>query len=305
MSKNKLAIVIPYYKITYFEDTLKSLSNQTNKNFSLYIGNDNSPENPQILIEKYSNIITNYLDFESNIGGFSLTKQWERCIDNLVQDEEWIMILCDDDLVDERVVEKFYDLNNLDKYNLIKYATKVVDEKAINVLGIYLNNEIENSINYITNKIINKKRSTLSEHIFNKKVYEKFKFKDFELAFGSDDVAWVEFTNGGQILCINDAFVYYRKSILSISINPDKALKSKKMKGIISSYKYILLKYYKLMTIEQKEIFLSCIYFYNRALNRSNILSQFEIIIIILKILGLKKCIKIILNNRNYYEKYK
>ena len=33
-----LAIVIPYYKYTFFEETLISLSNQTDKRFKIYIG---------------------------------------------------------------------------------------------------------------------------------------------------------------------------------------------------------------------------------------------------------------------------
>lgn len=41
-----LAIVIPYYKINYFEETLKSLSNQTDKKFKVYIGNDASENDP-------------------------------------------------------------------------------------------------------------------------------------------------------------------------------------------------------------------------------------------------------------------
>lgn len=40
-----LAIVIPYYKITFFEDTLESLAHQTDKRFKVYIGDDASPKN--------------------------------------------------------------------------------------------------------------------------------------------------------------------------------------------------------------------------------------------------------------------
>ena len=45
-----LAIIIPYYKIVFFEETLKSLSEQTDKRFKVYIGDDASPENPANLI---------------------------------------------------------------------------------------------------------------------------------------------------------------------------------------------------------------------------------------------------------------
>jgi glycosyltransferase involved in cell wall biosynthesis len=47
----KLTIVIPYYKSTLFEKTLQSLANQTNKIFTVYIGDDASLKNPIILIK--------------------------------------------------------------------------------------------------------------------------------------------------------------------------------------------------------------------------------------------------------------
>lgn len=47
------AIIIPYYKFTFFEATLQSLADQTNKQFKVYIGDDSSPEDPSILLEKF------------------------------------------------------------------------------------------------------------------------------------------------------------------------------------------------------------------------------------------------------------
>ena len=94
-----LAIVIPYYKHTFFEATLQSLANQTDKRFKVYIGDDASPENPSSLLEQYKESINfKYKRFNNNIGGISLVKQWERCM-TMVQEEEWIIILCDDDIL--------------------------------------------------------------------------------------------------------------------------------------------------------------------------------------------------------------
>ena len=45
-----LSIIIPYYKISYFNYTLQSLANQTNKNFKVIIGDDNSSESPSQLL---------------------------------------------------------------------------------------------------------------------------------------------------------------------------------------------------------------------------------------------------------------
>lgn len=158
---NKLAIVIPYYKLTYLEETLISLKNQTDQRFNLYIGDDCSPENPSELIEKYSDIIKIYKRFDTNIGGMYLTKQWERCIDNLVEDEEWIMLLCDDDLLDVNIVEEFYNLiSNRPSLNenVIKYATRIVNEDGSKILSENINNNLENSIHYLVKKNIKPKK---------------------------------------------------------------------------------------------------------------------------------------------------
>ena len=41
-----LAIIIPYFKLLFFEETLQSLAIQTDKRFKVYIGDDASPEDP-------------------------------------------------------------------------------------------------------------------------------------------------------------------------------------------------------------------------------------------------------------------
>ena len=55
--KSNLAIVIPYYKIDFFAATLDSLVHQTNTNFTVYIGNDASPTNPEELIRNRSELL--------------------------------------------------------------------------------------------------------------------------------------------------------------------------------------------------------------------------------------------------------
>ncbi len=78
----ELAIVIPAYKIIYFEQVLISIANQTNRNFHLYVGDDASPDDFISLINKYKNKIDiTYVRFENNLGKNDLVSHWERCID--------------------------------------------------------------------------------------------------------------------------------------------------------------------------------------------------------------------------------
>ena len=65
-----LAIIIPFYKLTYFEETLQSLANQTDKRFKVYIGDDSSPENPLDLLGKFKEKFDFvYYKFDKNVGG--------------------------------------------------------------------------------------------------------------------------------------------------------------------------------------------------------------------------------------------
>ena len=76
-----LAIVIPYYKIEFFRETLHSLASQTNKDFSVYIGNDNSPNNPEKIIAEFNKTLPIYYKkFDKNLGQKSLSQHWDRCI---------------------------------------------------------------------------------------------------------------------------------------------------------------------------------------------------------------------------------
>ena len=106
--KNKLAIVIPAYKSTFLSAALDSIASQTCKDFTLYIGDDCSPNNIGEIVDRYRDKINLvYKRFDSNLGGRDLVAQWERCID-MTQDEPWLWLFSDDDVMERNCVEEFY-----------------------------------------------------------------------------------------------------------------------------------------------------------------------------------------------------
>ena len=103
-----LAIIIPYYKRTFFKATLQSLADQKDKRFHVYIGDDASPEDCRDLIATYSKCLPiKYIRYETNLGGTNLVTQWERCL-AMIGAESWFQILGDDDVVSENFVASFY-----------------------------------------------------------------------------------------------------------------------------------------------------------------------------------------------------
>ncbi len=219
-----LAIVIPYYKLTFFEAALLSLHNQTNKNFKVYIGNDASPENPDYILQQFDKSLQIvYKKFDTNLGSVSLTQQWHRCI-AMVQDEEWILILGDDDVLGLNCVAAFYE--NLQESqttnsSVIRFASQVIDENEKAISAIIQHPKIEKVTDFLMRKFKGGTRSTLSEYVFKTEIVKKIKFKDLPLAWYSDLLAVMEFAHWGNIFTINEAVFYFRLSGINITSKTD------------------------------------------------------------------------------------
>ncbi|MCK8141926.1 glycosyltransferase family 2 protein [Flavobacterium sp. I-SCBP12n] len=261
-----LAIIIPYYKITFFDETLKSLSNQTNRNFKVYIGDDFSPENPSELLKKYENKIDFiYQKFDNNFGRSSLTKQWERCI-KLNKNEKWLMLLGDDDVLSENFVETFYNKRLFfeELYDVVRFSVIKIDSKTNPISNKIQNIEIESSKNILFNTM----RSSLSEYVFKTSTVNKIGFKNFPLAWWSDVLAVLEFSNFNDIYSINNSYVKVRISELSISGSSN--FEQQKEKSSYLFYNYLLLNKKKYFTYYEIDFLLERIS--KRYLNnRSNI----------------------------------
>ena len=243
--KSDLAIVIPYYKIDFFKETLDSLAHQTNKNFKVYIGNDASQNNPEELLSKYkTDFDFEYFEFNENLGGKSLVNQWHRCID-LAKDEEWLMILCDDDALSENYIEAFYkNFNEINTSNVevIRYASQVIDENNNLLSEVVKHPKLENSIDFFFRKLKGGTRSTLSEYVFKRETVLKIKFKNIPLAWYSDLLGVLEFSHFGTIYTINEALLKFRLSGINItSKNDDLIIKNE------ATFQF----YYYLLTIKK------------------------------------------------------
>ncbi len=239
-----LAIVIPYYKKAYFEECLGSLVNQTNKNFKVYIGDDASPEDPIDIIRScQQEIDIVYKKFESNLGGTSLTKQWERCIE-MTNDERWVMILGDDDFISENYVAEFYrNLNEVENLNIkvVRFASRIIRMPHRELSELYTHPKIENATDFFYRKFLDFSRGSLTEQIFRKDAYLKKGFRDFPLGWGADNLAWLDFTEFGKVYAINEAVAYFRISEVNISRGGYKddlkqEMKYKYFKLVIENY---------------------------------------------------------------------
>lgn len=237
-----LAIIIPYYKIDYFAETLESLAKQTDRRFKVYIGDDASQDSPEELLKNFKekfNFI--YKRFNDNLGSISLTKQWERCI-AMMQDEEWFMILGDDDLLTENIVQDFY--KNLEEFSPISNVVRFSSQGFIQETGrqgeVFHHPKLENALDYLLRKLKGETRGSLSEYVFRTSSFKRYRFKDYFYGWTADDRAILDFSEGKPIFSIN-TLVRVRNSEQSITgskKNIDRLIESRKnsMKDLLIDY---------------------------------------------------------------------
>lgn len=215
----KLAIVIPYYKIDFFEKTMRSVAAQTNKDFVLYIGNDASPTNPQSIIDRYFNPGEyQYFDYTENLGGKNLALQWERILENVTQ--EWFQILGDDDVLAPNFVDEIHkSIKHCDSKNIhcIKTIHHHIDEHDHLIKINNYNIDTVEAKAFFVNKYRGIVSSSLSENVFKTEMYRKHRFEKIPLAWGSDDLAILSFSKYGIIYYDRNTYVKVRISDSSIS----------------------------------------------------------------------------------------
>ncbi len=248
---NKLAIVIPAFKAEWFALTLQSLADQTDKNFNVYIGDDNSPDNLEPIVKVYCRKLNlKYVKFKENMGSESIVKQWERCI-TLAENEPWIWLIGDDDLIDNKCVEHFYkELEKCNGFDLYRFNMRVIDPQGNKLFDAPRFPEEETGWEFIEARLKWERSNALCPYIFSRNVYiEKQGFTEFDLGWCSDDATWLKFSEEKGIKTIYGPEVSWR---YGANISSDFSLIDRKINSWIK-YSNWLLHYSKRGISERSE----------------------------------------------------
>lgn len=241
--QNNLAIVIPAYKATFLAAALDSIAAQTCQDFTLYIGDDCSPHQLGEIVERYRNKINLvYKRFDTNLGGKDLVAQWERCID-MSQDEEWIWLFSDDDVMEPQCVEEFYKtIMDNPQTGLVHFDICRLDDATKEVTPLPVFPKFCSSKNYLDEKLKGHFISFVVEFVVHRDIFLNCgRFQNFDMAWGSDFVSWVKFSDaaGGIVTC-DHAKVLWRKSNENISPDKSNPVLVRKIHSLIANAKWIL-----------------------------------------------------------------
>jgi glycosyltransferase involved in cell wall biosynthesis len=231
--QSKLAIIIPAFKSIFLKQALDSISNQSCKDFTLYIGDDASKEDIIGIVRKYEkkiNIV--YHCFDKNFGEENLTKQWNRCV-SLSTDEPYIWLFSDDDEMSANAVSCFYqEIEKSDDYDLYRFDLSIINEKS-DVIKEFIYPDLQDRKDFFISRIHESLYSCVTQYIFKRSAYNSSNgFVSFPLAWFSDDASMIKFAleNNG-IKKISGAVVKWRFAE-EINITTSKRFENKKVRAV-------------------------------------------------------------------------
>lgn len=234
MDKNaKLAIIIPAYKPDFFSRVLDSLAAQTDKRFTVYVGIDGVDADFEAIVAPYTSDINIVVHrFADNMGGHNLVGQWHRCID-LIDDEAWIMMFSDDDMLEPECVEAFYKRleHDGDRFDLYHFELEIIDASDRKIKSTPAFPPIINGLEVMKLKNTAKIESAVGNYIFRRSSFEKAGgFVNLDLAWGSDTATWALLGKNKGIATIDGPKVLWRSSDVNITPTIDKKMMQRKLK---------------------------------------------------------------------------
>lgn len=263
MSKNDLAIIIPAYKGRFLKETLISLTQQTNQNFHVYIGDDHSPEGLYDIIKPFRDKLQlTYHRFSENQGQINLSLHWHRSIE-MSKNEPWIWLFSDDDLMESNCVEAFFQtLTKHPDNSLFRFSQSIINAES-NVLKHCNIPAWQTSSKLLRDRLLYRRSLFVVDGIFSRAIYQTHGFIDFPAAWCTDDATWIRYgEQQGIIGMVNKVDgkiprVYWRYSGDNISSNRMSTEVVNQKKEAVVAYKNWLKEMKKEGLIEFNPLFLS------------------------------------------------
>lgn len=219
----KLAIIIPAYKQDFLRNTLESIAAQDNKDFTVYIGDDDSPADIYGIVRDFEDRISIvYHRFEENLGRHDLPGHWKRCID--MSQEPWIFFFSDDDIMPADAVSRF--LKAADEYpgdSFFRFRLDLIDENG-NTLkeNPDFNSQCESAEDILVEYLRGRISSSACEYVFHRSLVEDDTFVNFPLAWCSDIAIWYKMSSaaGRTVNIEGDPVLWRNASNVNISSTP-------------------------------------------------------------------------------------
>ncbi len=238
---NQLAIIIPAYKDAYLDKTLESLARQTDKNFSVYVGDDNSPHDLGKIVSNYSHRLDiSYKRFPDNLGSTDLVRHWSRCLD-MLQGEDFFCLFSDDDTMEPACVENFYRTLGADsRFDVFHFDIDLIDAGGSVIKSCNNYPPVLSAETFVRLLYTYRIDARMPEFVFRTRHFlQSGGFINFDLAYRSDNATVITAAKDRGIRTIPNAKVLWRDSGINISSNHNNALKPRRVYATIDFFEWM------------------------------------------------------------------
>lgn len=183
----KYTFLIPAYKVRFFEEALKSILNQTYKDFKVVVSDDCSPDDIKSITYKYiEDQRLSYRRNKENIGSHSLVAHWNLLVD--LCDTDYLILASDDDVYDEHFLEEVdFLVGKYPEVDLIHARANLIDENSNTYSKDALYEEKVSLLDYLSQFNFYNHIECVANQVFKTKALkERGGFVDFPLAWCSD-----------------------------------------------------------------------------------------------------------------------
>jgi hypothetical protein len=223
----KLAVVIPAFKPNFLAKALACLVRQTDQRFNLYVCDDASPEDIRGIAQSALGARPYlYKRFESNLGGVSLAKHWNRCV--ALSNEPWVWLFSDDDLMDDNCVEaihKFLETEG-ESADLLRFDGWRVDEHDKTIEPLAFDSDRESWLEFAYAYLMDWRRPYMQRLVFRRSALDQAGgFLDLPRCLETDSATIIALGRHRPIRRIPGASVFWRHSRHNIS--PDQSFRTR------------------------------------------------------------------------------
>ncbi len=212
-----ISVGLPAYKTKFIGKAIKSVLNQTYKDFELIIVNDASPEDIKTIVNKFDDPRIKYHENENNLGKCNTVENWNKVLN--YAKGEYFVLFSDDDIYEPTFLEEMYEL--LLKYPDVDIAhcrVKIIDEND-NIIDYSPScPEYESAIDFMWHRLKGLRNQYAPDFMVKTNKLKKLGgFINFPLAWGSDDATWFSIAKDNGIVFLNKPLCSWRKSNYNLS----------------------------------------------------------------------------------------
>jgi glycosyltransferase involved in cell wall biosynthesis len=224
-----LSIVIPAYRGRFLAEALESVARAADADTEVVVGDDASPDDIRGIAEPYqSRLNLRYHRFDTNLGGRSLTRQWDRCV--ALSRGQWVLLLGDDDLIDPHYVRAFREtLAATDgRFDVYRFDTRWIDANGAVIRSGDSHPDVQRWDEYLLARFRSQSYTFTCDNVFARSAYDRAGgFVDFPLAWCADDASWIAFGARTGFKKVHGALASWRLSGDNISSNNTNLLRCK------------------------------------------------------------------------------